>query len=120
MRGRINVPSNPEFGASQHVARTILTAMQVDADIRGALNLATVDTILDAAEEQQIDPLEFDAAYETRDTRLKDLFEEQGSVPRVIYHEGAFGIEPITYVLGESAVDAARLVTSLVEAQDPV
>ncbi|MEF8829516.1 MAG: thiamine-phosphate synthase family protein, partial [Haloarcula sp.] len=30
LRGRVNVPSNPEFGASEHVARTILAAMAVD------------------------------------------------------------------------------------------
>lgn len=118
MRGRINIPSHPEFGASQYVAQTILTAMQVDADTRGALNLATVDTVLDAAHEQQIDPLEFNAVYENRAARLEKLFEERGEVPRVIYHSGAFGIEPITYVFGESAVEAARLATSLVKHHD--
>lgn len=115
MHGRINIPSNPEFGASRHVARMILTAMHVDPDLRGALNLATIDTVLAAAAAEGIDPLEFDAAYEDRSARLTELLEERGSVPRVIYHSGAFGIEPITYVLGESAVDAAQLATALVE-----
>jgi predicted fused transcriptional regulator/phosphomethylpyrimidine kinase len=35
-------------------------------------------------------------------------------VPRIVYHEGAFGIEPITYVLGTSAVDAVETATALV------
>ncbi|MFB6156648.1 MAG: thiamine-phosphate synthase family protein, partial [Haloferacaceae archaeon] len=35
-------------------------------------------------------------------------------VPRVAYHEGAFGIEPITYVLGETAVDAVEAALSYV------
>lgn len=117
MHGRINIPSNPEFGASKHVARMILTAMAVDMEMRGALNIATIDSVLDAATDQGIDPLEFDAAYENRADRLEALFEERGAVPRVIYHDGAYGIEPITYVLGESAVDAANLAVSLAEAE---
>ncbi|MFP4626775.1 MAG: thiamine-phosphate synthase family protein, partial [Natronomonas sp.] len=36
--------------------------------------------------------------------------------PRVLYHRGAFGIEPITYVLGETVVDAARLAGDLIDA----
>ncbi|WP_135534703.1 thiamine-phosphate synthase family protein [Halostella pelagica] len=113
MRGRINVPANPEFGASQHVAETVLAASAVDPDVGGALNLATSEALLAAAHEAGIDPLEFDAEYDTRRARLRERFEERGSVPRVIYHRGAFGVEPITYVLGETAVEAAALATSL-------
>ena len=116
LRGRVNVPSNPEFGASEHVARTILTAMAVDPSRRAALNLSTDDALLDAAREREIEPLAFDADYEDRDERLEATFRERGEVPRVIYHSGAFGIEPITYVFGESAVEAAELAVELLDA----
>lgn len=119
MRGRINVPANPEFGASQHVSRVILTAMSVDTGLRGALNLATTDGLLTAAREHGIDPLEFDAAYEDREERLRNALAERGTVPRVIFHQGAFGIEPITYVLGESARAAVELAGSLVGDTEP-
>jgi len=118
LRGRVNVPSNPEFGASEHVARTILTAMAVDPSRRAALNLSTDDALLDAAREQGIEPLAFDADYEDRDGRLEAAFRDRGEVPRVIYHNGAFGIEPITYVFGESAVEAAELAVELLDAVD--
>jgi predicted fused transcriptional regulator/phosphomethylpyrimidine kinase/predicted transcriptional regulator len=108
MGGRVNVPSNPEFGASQHVARTILAVMAVDPEIRGAVNLATSDTLLDGAAEQGLDAVAFDASYENRTERIRSLLEDRGSVPRVLYHEGAFGIEPIAYVLGASAVEAVE------------
>jgi len=113
MRGRINVPSNPEFGASRHVAGTILAATAVDPDVRGALNLATDDDLLAAARARGIEPLEFDPDYEDRTARLERAFERRGAVPRVVFHRGAFGIEPIAYVLGASAVDAARLAIDL-------
>lgn len=113
MRGRVNVPSHPEFGASHHVARTILAAMTVDPGIRGALNLATSDRLLDAARDRGFDPVEFDASYEDRAERLERTFRERNEVPTVVYHEGDYGIEPITYVLGETADDAVARTSQL-------
>lgn len=114
LRGRIHIPSQPEFGASEHVAQTILSAATVDATRRGAINVATRDPLLAAARERGIDPLAFDATYENRADRLQERFEERGAVPRVIYHEGDFGIEPITYVFGETALDAAERLEELI------
>jgi predicted fused transcriptional regulator/phosphomethylpyrimidine kinase/predicted transcriptional regulator len=103
MRGGLNVPSNPEFGASHHVATTLLAAVDADPEVRGAVNLATSDRLL-AAVPSGTEAVAFDADYEDRRERLGDHFAD--GVPRIVYHEGAFGIEPITYVLGTSAVDA--------------
>ncbi|WP_423999901.1 thiamine-phosphate synthase family protein [Haloarcula salina] len=113
LRGRVNVPSNPEFGASEHVAGTILAAMAVDPTRRAALNVVTDEAVLDSARERGVEPLQFDAGYEDRADRLEAAFRERGAVPRVIYHEGAFGVEPITYVFGETAVDAAEFAVEL-------
>lgn len=112
--GRVNVPANPEFGASKHVAGTVLAANSVDADVRGALNLATSDALLAAARAHGVEPLRFDADYEDRRERLRERFVDEG-VPRVAYHEGAFGIEPVCYVFGTDAVDAAEFAASVVE-----
>jgi predicted fused transcriptional regulator/phosphomethylpyrimidine kinase/predicted transcriptional regulator len=110
MRGGVNVPANPEFGASHHVATTLLAATAAEPEIRGAVNLATSDDLL-AAVPPGTEAAAFDATYENRRERLGSLFES--GVPRVVYHEGAFGIEPITYVLGTSAVDAVETATAL-------
>lgn len=115
MRGRVNVPSNPEFGASQHVARTILAVMAADPGIRGAVNLATSEALLDGAAEQGLDAVAFDASYDNRGERIRSLLDDRDSIPRVLYHEGAFGIEPIAYVLGESAVDAVETAVGCLE-----
>ncbi len=114
MHGRINVPSDPELGASEHVAGAVLAAMAVDPTMRGAINLATSESLLDAARERGLEPLEFDAEYENRRDRLESAFEARGAVPRVVYHTGAFGIEPITYVFGADAVEAVSLAAALV------
>jgi predicted fused transcriptional regulator/phosphomethylpyrimidine kinase/predicted transcriptional regulator len=116
---RVIVPADPEFGASQHVAETILAAMAVDPGVRGALNLATSEALLDAARKAGHDPLRFEAGYDERSERLAEKFGERGAVPRVIYHEGTFGIPPITYVFGETATAAAdRAIELLGQAAD--
>ncbi|SFS55082.1 thiamine-phosphate synthase family protein [Halostagnicola kamekurae] len=115
MSGRVEVPANPEFGASSHVATAVLAANTVDPEIRGAINIATDDRLLEAASELGYDPLEFDASYEERADRLETRFAEASGVPRVAYHRGAFGIEPITFVFGATATDAAARLHELVE-----
>ncbi|MFW6435792.1 MAG: thiamine-phosphate synthase family protein [Halovenus sp.] len=57
---------------------------------------------------------EFDASYEARADALASLFDEHG-VSQVIYHRGDHGIEPITYVFGETAVDAAETAAELID-----
>jgi len=113
MRGSVEVPANPEFGASEHVARTILAARSVDPDVRAALNVGTSDALLAAARERGIDPLEFDPDYEDRGDHLREAMESRGDVPPVLFHRGAFGIEPVAFVLGRSAVEAAELAVDL-------
>lgn len=117
--GRVEVPANPEFGASTHVATTILAASDVDPRVRGAINLATNDALLEAARSRGLGVEEFDPEYDDRRDRLRALFADN-EVPRVIYHRGAFGIEPITYVFGETAVEAAALAIDLVAAASGV
>ena len=112
MRGRVNVPANPEFGASHHVATTLLAATGADPTVRGAINLATSDELL-AAVPDELDAVAFDAEYEDRRRRLDDLCSD--GVPDVLYHEGAFGVEPITYILGTGAVDAVERTLRIVD-----
>lgn len=113
MRGRVRVPSEPEFGASRHVASTLLVAHDRDPTVRGALNLATSEGLLATAREHGVVPVAFDAAYEDREAELRAAFAD--GVPRVAYHEGAFGIEPVCYVFGETAEEAAEFAVALVE-----
>jgi Uncharacterized conserved protein len=112
---RVVLPAEPEFGVSRRVAGAILAAASVDPEARGALNLATSESLLSAARERGDDPLPFDADYEDRVARLRERFRERGAVPRVAYHEGAFGIEPVTYVFGETATDAAETAMELID-----
>ncbi len=114
MRGRVHVPSNPEFGASEHVATTLLAATAVSGT-RGALNVVTDEAFLAAARAAGHDLLEFEPGYENRRERLEERFRERDGAPTVCFHRGEFGVEPVTYVLGETAADAARRTVELAE-----
>lgn len=117
IRGRIEVPANPEFGASRHVATALIAALGVDARYRGAVNLGTDATLIEAARARGFEPVEFDPSHDDRHSRLETVFADRGEVSRVIYHRGAFGIEPILYVFGESAIDAVECARTLVQAE---
>jgi predicted fused transcriptional regulator/phosphomethylpyrimidine kinase/predicted transcriptional regulator len=114
VRGRVTVPANPEFGASEHVAAALLAAVEHDSSVRGALNVATDDRLLAAAREAGPDPLEVDP--EGGRTAFDAAFAERGAVPPVVYHTGAYGVEPVTYVFGASAVEAVERFADLVAA----
>ncbi|MDY6775896.1 MAG: thiamine-phosphate synthase family protein [Halobacteria archaeon] len=129
VRGEVKIPAKPELGASENVSEVVLAAHQslidmpvnqrltdansVEPSVRGGLNLATSDDFLEAAENRGVETVEFDPAYENRRDRLSRIFEDSG-VPEVVYHTGGFGIEPITYVLGETAVEAAELASEII------
>ncbi len=114
MGGRLEIPANPEFGASKHVATAVLAATSVDPTVRGAINVATEAALLEAARAADLECLVFDADYDDRQAHLTERFKAHGGVPTVAYHEGAFGIEPTTYVFGETALEAAETIATLV------
>ena len=76
MDGRVEVPANPEFGASRHVAGTVLAAAGQDPELRAAINVRTDEALLAAARDHGLEPLRFDAGYENRGQHLCERFRE--------------------------------------------
>lgn len=111
VRGRVHVPANPEFGASKNVASVVLAAQAVDASKRAALNLATSDALLDAARDEGMTTVEFDADREERRETLDEAFAK--TVPDVAYHTGGFGVEPVAYIIAEDAPSAVEKLERL-------
>mgnify|MGYP006284692223 CR=1 FL=1 len=112
VKGRATVPSDPEFGVSEHVASVLLSARAAGCDVRAAINVrydAELVADLDAA---GYDTVEFDPDAPT--DPIRESVEERGpetlSETFVCYQTGGYGIEPITYVLGP---DADAVVTAV-------
>ncbi|MFB6108034.1 MAG: thiamine-phosphate synthase family protein [Haloplanus sp.] len=119
VQGTTTVPSDPEFGVSEHVASVLLSARAAGAPVRGALNVRYDADLVAALADAGYETVAFDAdrGRDDDDASLpavaEAVREARGDPPFVIYQTGGFGIEPITYVLAEDAPAAAAVVRDL-------
>jgi predicted fused transcriptional regulator/phosphomethylpyrimidine kinase/predicted transcriptional regulator len=116
VKGRATIPSEPEFGVSEHVATVLLAVRASGLSVRGALDVR-YDPELLARLEPQYETIEFDAEGDLEPTiaeALADATEADTAEGCVLYQTGGFGIEPIMYLLAADAPSAARLVRELV------
>ncbi|MWG35511.1 thiamine-phosphate synthase family protein [Halomarina oriensis] len=112
VKGRATVPGDPEFGVSEHVARVLLATRAGGSDARAALNVHYDESVLEGLNEQGLTAVGFDPEAPLDDAIAAAL----ADVPDVdaLYQSGAFGIEPVVYVLANDAATAAQRVRRLV------
>lgn len=114
-RGRSHPVGPVTFGASDHVARIVLTAMKFDPGIRSAANIRYSPRILSILEDLFLEICSFDRSTEPPGTQTMDwgvAFCCKGGVPDIIYDKGAIGKEPMVRILGEKPAD---VVTTLLK-----
>jgi len=104
MHERVRAAAPPEFGVSRHMARVALAVLRADAARAAVIDLAPHPDLLAAARAQGLRVVEVDAALEA----APDDLAFDGPVPDVFYHQGAFGIEPVAYLVGADAATLAR------------
>ena len=97
------------FGASTHVARLLLAAREHDADLRFALNCRYDDAVADALEALDGPVATFDsteappeAAASAVEWGVERAFESVDGTPAVVVNGGAYGTEPIAFVLSQT------------------
>ncbi|MCU0631704.1 MAG: phosphomethylpyrimidine kinase [Methanolinea sp.] len=104
--GRTVHPVGPViFGASDHVARIVLTAMRFDPLVRCAANIRYSAESVRTLEEMLFEVCSFDRSAEppgvkTMDWGVASCCKE--GVPDVIFDLGAVGKEPMIRLLGEN------------------
>ena len=116
MRGAVRVPAAPEFGASKHVAEVVLAAQRSRGWVAAALNVRWTPDLLDAAKKLGWDVLEFDAALEGDGGRIAQVLGRHRRAPDLLYQAGAFGTEPIAYLLGPTATEVVGSARALLGA----
>ncbi len=99
----------PRFGASRHVARIVLTAMQADPGMRAAMNIRFQQSILDACKRLGMTLGTFDRSREPKNVKqfegsslewgTHQAIRKCGFVPDVIYDLGGQGKEEMIRVL---------------------
>lgn len=120
---RIIVPAKPEFGASAHMARAILAAMEFDPEIRAAANIRYGKDIEEAVNRLGYSWSYFDRKEEPPDVKaieggtmrwgIRTAIMRVGKVPDVIYDYGEHGKEPLAKIFGKTAVEVAEKMVSI-------
>jgi len=103
------------FGASRHIARIILTAMRFDPGARSATNLKYRSKNARRLRSAHFRLASFDRGEEpegvsTMEWGTERAIVEAGTIPDVIYDEGALGKEGMMRVLGRAPEDVLRKV----------
>jgi hypothetical protein len=120
VRGTATIPSDPEFGVSEHVASVLLSARAAGVSVRGAVNVRYDPELVDDFRAAGYHTVEFavDRDAEGHDATHEAIVEAvrtaDPDTPFVLYQTGGFGIEPITYVLAADAPAVARIVRDVV------
>jgi len=104
LKGRAHAVGPVAFGASNHVARIVLTAMKFDSAVRSAANIRYSPELVAECENMFLSVRSFDRASQppgvkTMDWGVASCCKE--GVPDVIYDKGAVGKEPMIRLLGE-------------------
>jgi hydroxymethylpyrimidine kinase/phosphomethylpyrimidine kinase len=99
----------PQFGASQHVAKIVLTAMHFDPEMRAVMNIKLTNSILKACKKLKFKIASFDRAKEPKSVKQQEgsslewgthtAIKKCGFVPDIIYDLGGQGKEEMIRVL---------------------
>lgn len=121
--GRVKASGCPKFGASRHLASTLLIVSEFTPLVRAAVNIRFDEKVLEAARrlgysyseyDRSKEPLEVKAAEgETTKWGAKEAIKRYGSVPDMIFHRGDLGKEAMIIVLGRDAVEAVNKALKL-------
>ena len=109
VKGRATVPSDPEFGVSEHVAGVLLSAREAGTDVCAAINVCYDADVVQQFADAGYETVEFDPDAPT-DPIVAVLEGADHDEVFVLYQTGGYGIEPITYVLAPDAATAASVV----------
>ena len=104
--------SDPEFGASQHVANIILTVMKFDSEYCSAMNIRYSKENVAQLKRKGFFVGHFDRRLEPKRVKekegsslewgVREVLKKMNRVPDFIYDEGDVGKEPMIRVLGRN------------------
>jgi predicted fused transcriptional regulator/phosphomethylpyrimidine kinase len=121
----VTTVSDPQFGASQHIAGIILTAMRYDPEFRSAMNVRFSEEILARAKKAGLSRGHFSRQEEPARVKRREgsslswgvdqVLRKSKAVPDIIFDRGGVGKEPMVRVLGHDPEEVAAKVLALAE-----
>ena len=115
VKGKPFTASEPEFGASKHLASVLLIIMKRFSNIRAAICVKYDEEIRRAISICEMKYVEIKRENGFLET-LRDKIELLKKEPDAIVDLGGWGIEPITYVFGRNAVEVIEKCRRILEA----
>lgn len=116
LSGKVHPVGQVAFGASDHVARIVITAIRFDPLVRCAANIRYSAGAIEILEDMFLDVCSFDRTAEPPGVKTMDWGVasccRQG-VPDVIYDLGAVGKEPMIRLLGEDPSGIVKNILKL-------
>jgi len=123
--GGVRAMGCPRFGASHHIANTILAVREYEPRLRSALNLRYSEEAVNVLEEMGLLVSYYDRREEPEEYKdVEGMTTRWGSgeamrrvegAPDAIYHLGDWGKEPMIVLIGENPSELARCVVVLAE-----
>ena len=121
----VKAVSEPDLGASRHVAGSVYVAMSCDSSVRAGMNIRYSEEILARCRKLGFTVSGYDRREEPREVKEREgastpwgaekAIKRVGFVPDVIYHMGDWGKEPMITVLGKSALEVVGKVVKIAE-----
>lgn len=123
-RGRdVFTVAAPEFGASQHVAKIVLTVMRFDPAKRAVMNIKFTQSLLDVCKKLKFTIASFDRADEPKNVKQMEgsslewgthqAILDYGKVPDIIYDLGGQGKEEMIRVIATDVDDLTKKILSI-------
>jgi hydroxymethylpyrimidine/phosphomethylpyrimidine kinase len=115
LKGKVHPVGDVAFGASDHMARVVLTAMRFDPRLRTAGNVRFSEEAVGQLQDLLLEVCEFDRQKEPPGVSTMDWGVAhccRDGVPDVIFDRGAVGKEPMIRILGE---DPRTVVKSIIQ-----
>jgi len=113
----------PAFGASRHIAKVILAAMQFDPAMRSAMDIRYSEELVGICRELAFGIASFDRSEEPQGVKAKEgstlewgtqrAIRSFGRVPDVIYDRGEVGKEPVIRVLGKTPGEVVDKISKI-------
>ncbi|WOF16250.1 phosphomethylpyrimidine kinase [Methanoplanus sp. FWC-SCC4] len=108
-----------KFGASDHIARIVLTAMKFDPEVRSAANIRFSEEAVSKLEELLFEVRSFDREKEPAGVSTMDwgvaFCCKLDDVPDIIFDRGAMGKEPMIRFLADDPQTIANNIIMLFE-----
>jgi len=118
MDRNVRVLHSPAFGASNHIARIILTVMGRDGRYRSAMNIRFSDEIIGISRDLGYTVESFDRSDEPADIKeregsslewgTKEVLSRTPAVPDMIFDRGDVGKEPMVRILGRTPAEVVE------------